>query len=123
LANLPAHLYKPLEEKIPEGNTITQSVSFLEEHDFDPKIFKDIPAIKDILVPQALFPDFELSTDDCLFQTNGTSKGVVKHARVIFFSPDDLDNNSCFFVVENNGSKFIRKKYVILINFFKFRNA
>ena len=102
MSSLPAHFYRPLEEKIPEGNVIDQATAFLESNDFSINSFKDIPSIKDILIPQVLFTDFELSTNDCMFQTNGTSKGVIKAGKVIFFSPDDLQ----FIVVDAKDSGF-----------------
>ena len=103
MSSLPAHLYKSLEEKIPEGDVTDQVFQIIEGIEWgSPPPLKDLPGLKDLLIPQELFAEFELSTGHCMFQTNGTSKGIIKQARVIKYTAEELQ----FVVVDAGDNGF-----------------
>lgn len=95
MTNILSSHYKPLSAKITPGN-----FSF----DLDgEKSFDNIPSLKDILLSQEVFSDFEIKINDCKYQVN-TSKGKIQKAKVVSF-----DGEYFSFVSFDEGCFIIRK--------------
>jgi hypothetical protein len=90
----PSH-YKPLSAKIPLGD-----LSFNLDGE---KSFDKVPSLKDILLSQEVFLDFEIKIKDCKYQIN-TSKGKMQKAKVVSFDGKYFSfvsfNYTCFIITK-----------------------
>jgi len=79
---------KELSEKIPDGDHTEEAEKIIDEGLI--MNFEKIPSLKDLQIPQELFPDLNLTVTDCRSQINSVSLGVVKKAKVIMFNKELL---------------------------------
>ncbi len=75
---------KGLSEKIPDGDHTEEAAKIIDEGSIIN--FEKIPSLKDLQIPQELFPDLNLNVKDCSHQITSVSLGVVKKAKVIMFN-------------------------------------
>jgi len=81
---------KELSEKIPEGDCVKEARDILVQNDYADMCFDILPSLKDLQIPQALFKDLDLTVRDCKQQVLTLSLGIIKKAKVITFSEDNI---------------------------------
>lgn len=79
---------KELSDKILEGDYMEEATIIIDKD--LPTDFDDIPSLKNLQIPQVLFPDFCLTVLDCLNQAFSHSMGIIKKAKVIKFNDSEL---------------------------------
>lgn len=94
---------KELYEKIPDGDHTEEAEKIIEKGLI--MNFDNIPSLKDLQIPQELFPDLNLTVTDCENQINSVSLGVVKKAKVIMFNKELLT------IVVVNSKEYLKQEF------------